>query len=66
MDSTRPALGTGAPELVGERLVVHQVHHRHAVGLDPVADRHGRVIEKLRRDARAADGVDALGQVVVA
>ena len=30
-------LGTGAPELVGERLVIHQVHHRHAVGFDAVA-----------------------------
>ena len=45
--------------------MVHQVHHRHAVGFDSVAHRHGRVIEELRRDPCTADCVDALGQVVV-
>ncbi len=63
LDAAR--LGTGAPELIGERFVVHQIHDRHAVGFDSVAHRHGRMIEKLRRDSHAANHVDALGQVVV-
>jgi diguanylate cyclase (GGDEF)-like protein len=58
-------LCAGAPEFIGERLVVNQVHHRHAVGLDPVAHRHGRVMKKLCSDPHPADRVDALGQVVV-
>src|ERR1700682_295785 len=63
LDAAR--LGTGAPELIGERLVVETVPPRCAVGFDSVAHRHDRMIEKLRRDPRAADCVDALGQVVV-
>ena len=34
MELDMARLGTGAPELIGERLVVHQVHHRHAVGFE--------------------------------
>ena len=58
-------LGAGAPELIGVGLVVDQVHHHHAVDFDSVTQRHGRVIEKLCRDPRTADGVDALAQVMV-
>lgn len=54
-----------APERIGKWLMVDQVNHRYPVGLDPVAQRHGRVIEVLRRHSRAADRVDALGQVVI-
>ena len=60
-----PRLRARAPEFVGERLMIHQVHHCHAVSFDSVAHRHGRVIEKLRRNPNAADRVDAFGQVVV-
>jgi hypothetical protein len=59
-------IGPRPPQLLGERLVVHQVHDRHAVGLDPVAQRYRRMIEKLRGDSNPADLVDALGKVVVA
>ena len=41
LDATR--LRARAPELVGERFVVHQIHHCHAVSFDSVAHRHGRV-----------------------
>ena len=40
LDTAR--LGAGAPKLIGEWLVVHQVRHRHAVGFDSVAHRHGQ------------------------
>jgi hypothetical protein len=54
-----------APQLVGKRLVVHQVHDRHTVGFDPVAHRHRGVIEELRGNPHTPDRVDALGQLVI-
>ena len=46
--------------------MIHQVYHRDPIGFDPVAQRHGGMMEKLRRHPHPADRVDALVQLVVA
>ena len=58
-------VGVAPPELVGERLVIGQVDDGRAVGLDPVAERDGGVVEILGRDPRPADLIGALGKLVV-
>ena len=60
-----PRLSARPPELIGEWLVIGQVDHRHAVGLDPVGERDGGMMEVLGRDTHAADVVHAFSEFVI-
>ena len=45
--------------------MIDQIHHRRAVDFDSIAHGHRRMVQELSHDARSADRMDTLGQVVI-
>src|SRR6266568_2693123 len=52
------------PELVGKGLVVGQIDHHPSLGLHPIAEGDGRMVQILGAHAGAADLVGAFGEIV--